>query len=90
MVRNEDNYEDAGEHVIYILTKDSNMRLKCEGFCMEKDLKHTGISISVEQETRDKRYIRMLEGRLEATEKRLTEYIENEKKLLERLSIYEK
>ena len=57
---------------------------------MEKDLKHTGISISVEQETRDKRYIRMLEGRLEATEKRLTEYIENEKKLLERLSIYEK
>ena len=90
LVRNEDNYEDAGEHVIYILTKDSNMRLKCEGFCMEKDLKHTGISISVEQETRDKRYIRMLEGRLEATEKRLTEYIENEKKLLERLSIYEK
>ncbi len=88
-VRGQDNYEDIQDHVVFVLSKNENVRKACESFTMIKELHYTGVTLMVEQERKDQNTIKMLEGRLAATEKRLLEYIENEKKLLGRLKEYE-
>lgn len=51
-------------------------------------LEDTGTELSIAQLTPEQVKIKMLEGILEATEKRLVEYIENEKRLMEELQKY--
>jgi len=89
LVSEQDNYEDIQESIIFVLSKNKNVRKVCESFKMTKELHYTGVTLMVEHERKEQQMIKMLEGRLAATEKRLLEYIENEQKLLERLKEYE-
>lgn len=87
--REQDNYEDIQDSIIFVLSKKENVRKGCEFFAMTKELHYIGVTLMVEQERKEQQMIKMLEGRLAATEKRLLEYIENEKNLLKRLKEYE-
>jgi len=82
-------YDEPKEHVIYILTRREEAKGRCRKFTMEEKLEHEGSEIRVSGRSETEREIKMLEGRLAATERRLLQYIENEKLLLERLKEYE-
>ncbi len=78
-------YDEPKAHVIYILTRREDVKERCGRFTMEEKLEHVGAIIRVSGCPETEREIKMLEGRLAATERRLLQYIENEKLLLERL-----
>ncbi len=68
------------QEMIYIYSKGEKMLM----YEIERELPHVGISVSAENFNGDKMQIKLLEGMLAATEKRLLYYIEREKELLER------
>lgn len=69
------------EEVIYIYSKGEKEHM--DGIV--KELKYSGLKLQAEELQGDKRQIKILEGILEATEKRLLYYIEREKELLKEL-----
>ncbi|MCR5772842.1 MAG: hypothetical protein K6G87_16590 [Butyrivibrio sp.] len=77
--REQDFYSDTDESDVYFYTRSKSARKIIEEFAMEKDLKYTGMEISVEQKNEYETRIKTLEGILEATEKRLLYYIEKDK-----------
>ena len=82
-------YDTEGEFVLYFMSHDKEMRDKVKEYNTEVTLKNTGTTISVQTYSEQEMEIRMLRGKLEATERRLLEYIENEKKLKARIADYE-
>lgn len=77
--KNEDIYVDMKDEDIWIFTMDRNIENKIRGCKMKKKLKYTGISVETEVYSGDKERIKVLEGILEATEKRLLYYIKKDK-----------
>lgn len=75
------------EEVIYLYSTDSEILKKVENTELKKELKYTGVTLDIHSVSRsDSEKIKMLEGVLDATEKRLNEYIENKKHLDEQIS----
>ncbi|MCD8025874.1 MAG: hypothetical protein LUF33_02800 [Clostridiales bacterium] len=75
------------KEVIYLYSTDSNILKKAENIALEKELKYTGVTLDIHSVSKsDREKIRMLESVLEATEKRLNEYIENKKLLDEEIA----
>ena len=70
------------EEVIYLYSKNDKTLEKAENINLLKELKYTGLTIDIHSVSRsESEKIKMLEGVLEATEKRLNEYIKNKKEL---------
>jgi len=80
-IRDKDVYENTSEEVIYFYCKDEKTRRRVE--CMEeiRKLDNTGLEVSLEPLTPNEQRIKILEGILEATEKRLLYYINEYEKL---------
>ena len=77
--QSEDFYADIEDEVIYVYSKNKELLNMVREMEMEKDLPHTGITVRKEILTAEQERIKMLEGILEATEKRLLYYINKEK-----------
>ena len=77
--KSDDFYESEQEEVLYIYSKNKEILKMAKETEITKDLIHTGIKVeSMKLDSKDER-IKMLEGILAATEKRLLYYIEKEK-----------
>lgn len=83
-----EHYDTESESVIYLYTKNKELINMATDFNKTVSLNFTGTEMSIPELTPDQLKIKMLEGILEATERRLVEYIENEKVLLEELKKY--
>lgn len=73
-LREEDHYDDPQEETIYIYTKNKEIRAMAERFTESKRLEHVGSLLRAEALTDERRQIKVLEGILEATEKRMLYY----------------
>lgn len=79
------------EEVIYVYSKNKEVLEKAESFELRRELKYTGVTLDIHSISRDEgEKIKLLEGVLEATEKRLNEYIKNKKELDKKISELEK
>jgi len=77
---NEDSFLPDEEEVIFVYCKENDMKNRVKAFRKnETKLEYSGLSVEIENLTDDQLRIKVLEGILEATEKRLLTYIENEK-----------
>lgn len=77
--RNDDFYASEEEEILFIYSKNRELLKMAKEIDIVKDLPHTGITVkSAKLDTQEER-IKMLEGILAATEKRLLYYIEKEK-----------
>jgi len=76
--QSEDFYADTEDEVIYVYSKNKELLNMVREVEMDKVLPHTGITVRKEILTSEQERIKMLEGILEATEKRLLYYIEKE------------
>lgn len=77
--QNEDFYAPMEDEVLYAYSKNEELLTMIRETDMKKDLPHVGICVEKETMTPEQEKIRMLEGILAATEKRLLYYIEREK-----------
>lgn len=75
VVREEEVYVNEDDEIIYVYSKNNDIRKEVEKFTMEKDLKNTGLNIKIENMTPEQQRIKVLEGILKATEDRLLYYI---------------
>lgn len=75
----QDFYADPSAEVIYFYTKNEEMRHMAQTAHIQKELPHTGIDWEQSVMTEDQERIKVLEGILAATEKRLLYYIEKER-----------
>lgn len=89
LLRENQVYEDDEPDTIYIWTKNENIKRKICAMSIEKTLGYTGIKIKKEAMTEESLRIAVLEGILEATEKRLLYEIEKNKKTPENVSAKE-
>ncbi|MDE7169747.1 MAG: hypothetical protein K2N67_06075, partial [Mucispirillum sp.] len=89
LLRENQVYEDDEPDTIYIWTKNENIKRKICAMSIEKTLGYTGIKIKKEAMTEEGLRIAVLEGILEATEKRLIHEIEKNKKTPENVSAKE-
>ena len=79
------------EEVIYLYSTDKEILKKTENISITKELKYTGVTLDIHSISRsESEKIKMLEGVLEATEKRLNDYIENKKQLDKKIEELEK
>lgn len=78
-IRSEDFYSDCSESVIYAYTKSEKNRTMIERFTMQRELSNMGIKLEVKSLSEYEQRIKVLEGMLEATEKRLLFYLDREK-----------
>ncbi len=69
------------EHAMYFYSEKEEVRRMVSEFEAEEELQREGAEITVRKMTEEQIRIRMLEGILAATERRLFEYIESEKEL---------
>lgn len=74
----EDFYASTDDEVIYVYSRNKELLNMVREMEMRKELPHTGITVRKEILTGEQERIKMLEGILEATEKRLLYYIEKE------------
>lgn len=75
-----DFYADTVDEVIYFYSKSEEVRHMTQEVNIEKNLPHTGISLERRNMTPEQERIKILEGILAATEKRLLYYIEKDRK----------
>lgn len=75
----EDFYASLEEETIYIYSQDKELLDMAKETRIEKDLPHTGLHVSTAVFTPEQERIKMLEGILAATERRLLYYIEKER-----------
>lgn len=83
-LRDENVYYDDTPLTLYFYTRDKGVESMLKKYEGEKQLKNTGIQERVFKMTDEQRRIAILEGMLEATEKRLQYYIEKEKQTKEK------
>lgn len=69
------------EHAMYFYSEKEEVRRMVSEFEAKEELQREGAGITVRRMTEEQTRIRMLEGILAATERRLLEYIESEKEL---------
>lgn len=74
--REEEFYADINSETIYFYSKNERILNMADNFELKRELVNTGMTISVEKMTAEQKKIKVLEGILEATEKRLLYYIE--------------
>ncbi len=74
--RDEEFYADVNQEIIYVYSKNKEIREMAETFEMNKKLTNTGMDVEVCRLSPEERRIKVLEGLLEATEKRLLHYIQ--------------
>lgn len=74
----EDFYTSLEDEVVYIYSKNKELLEMAKNINIDKELPHVGISIVNDRLTSDQEKIKMLEGILAATEKRLLYYIKKE------------
>lgn len=75
----QDFYADPSAEVIYFYSKNEEMRRMAQTAHIQKELPHTGIDWEQSIMTEEQERIKVLEGILAATEKRLLYYIEKER-----------
>lgn len=78
-LRDENVYYEDTTLTLYFYTRDKGVESMIKNYEQKKQLENTGIQEQVFKMTDDQRRIAILEGMLEATEKRLQYYIEKEK-----------
>lgn len=74
--RDDEFYADINQEMIYFYSKNERILNMANNFEFERELTNTGMTVSVEKMTAEQKRIKVLEGILEATEKRLLYYIE--------------
>lgn len=79
-------YTNLDDEYIYLWTTDKDIRRCVKEMNYEKELYYSGIKTTVSDTTDSEMKIAVLEGILEATEKRLQYYINRENQLLEELA----
>lgn len=79
-IREYDVYLDDNSLILYFYSKNEKIKEKIKKYKGNKKMENTGMIESVDVMTDEQRKIAILEGMLEATEKRLAYYIEKEKK----------
>ncbi len=77
---NEDFYASLEDEVVYIYSDNEELLSVVKEMNIEKTLSHTGVKVSKVTLSPEQEKIKMLEGILAATERRLLYYIEKEKK----------
>ena len=75
----EDFYASLRDEILYVYSKNEELLTMAKNTVIDKELLHTGISIENNTFTPEQERIKMLEGILAATEKRLLYYIEKER-----------
>ncbi len=75
-LRNEEFYADVDQEIIYVYSKSREIRDMAENYRMKKNLSNMGMDIEVTPLSLEEQRIKVLEGQLEATEKRLLYYIQ--------------
>ncbi|SCY96697.1 hypothetical protein SAMN05720606_113169 [Paenibacillus polysaccharolyticus] len=83
-------YENEKEEVIYLYSRKEGINYMIDEFVPKKILSNTGIELAVRKFTEEELKIKILEGRLEATEKRLLHYIKLTEELSTQLQSYNK
>lgn len=68
-------YADTSTEVVYFYSNNEELRKMAQELNFTKVLDHTGMEISIEKLTPEQKQIKVLEGILEATEKRLLYYM---------------
>ena len=76
-----DEERNKWDHTMYFYSEKEEVRKMVSEFEAEEELRHEGAEITVRKLSDEQIRIRMLEGILAATERRLLEYIESEKEL---------
>ena len=79
--------EGSSVHTLYFYPAREEVRKMAERFISSQSQEDTSVPVSIEELTDSQIQIRMLEGILAATEKRLTEYIKTEKELRRELEL---
>lgn len=79
--KNKDFYSDTKTETIYVYTKNEELKSMIEQANMNETLEHAGLEISFEHLTEEQRKLKVLEGILKATEKRLLFYMDRVKEL---------
>lgn len=83
IIKSNEIYVNDNEEIIYLYSKNKEIASMAKQLVYNKKLESTGIEISIANLSEEQRKIKVLEGLLEATEKRLLHYIklieENEK-----------
>lgn len=74
----EDFYASLEDEIIYVYSQNEELLTMAKNTVIDKELPHVGISIENKPLTSEQERIKMLEGILAATEKRLLYYIEKE------------
>ncbi len=74
--REEDFYSDVNPEILYLYSKSKEIRGMAADYEMNKSLTNSGLEIEVRRLSPEERRIKVLEGLLEATEKRLLHYIQ--------------
>lgn len=75
-IREEEFFSDTGPETIYFFSKSERLIEMAEKFTFDQKLKYTGLKVSLESMTPEQKQIKVLEGVLAATEKRLLYYME--------------
>lgn len=81
-VRSDNIYSDLDDETIWIYVKGEKMAKMVTNFKTDIELENSGLKIQAEALNGDKLQIKILEGILSATERRLNYYIKREKELL--------
>lgn len=90
IIKEDEVYIDNNEEAIYLYCKGRVNRAMINEMGITKTLPNTGCEIEKQVLTKEQERIKILEGILDATEKRLLFYIEKEKVLVEELNKYRK
>lgn len=83
--RSEEYWDTAGCDTMYLYSKEAHVMEESRKISVTKELPYSGTELSFAKMSDDQLRIRMLEGILEATERRLLEYIGTEKELRRQL-----
>lgn len=82
VLRQEHIYQNIDDEIFFIINK---QKIIVKDFYMAKELVNTGISMQTKKMTKEEIRIKVLEGILEATEKRVVYLLEENKKLKEKI-----
>lgn len=74
-------FSEEGEEILYVYARDKKILERIRNMEINKELSHTGVKLEKENLSEKEEHIKILEGILSATEKRLLYYINRVKEL---------
>ena len=77
-IRDTEFFSDTDTEMIYFFSRSERLLNMAEKFEFSKELKYTGLNVSMDKLTPEQKQIKALEGILKATEKRLLYYMEKD------------